>query len=1198
MEAARTHNGPKGRSSAARKTTPQPIPHNSVTHLQQKLGNQAMQSMLHPDAGTSNLTFGSNNDSSERAARSVGEIASTAPTLTAFELRPSVLIGGAADVPPIHPPDTGVPPPDAVRARIESILGANLAGVRIHQSAIARETAKQFVARAFTCGEHIWLGPGESSDDVRLISHEMTHVVQSRTESQPSIRRDDGPGGNSPPNQPGEDEQLLQLFESLPGRDVINYAETRGGLTAWKANYPRSFGEMQTRAINIYGEPAYRKVMERDSEILQLVQKSALILGKLNEFRDYYEATKQTHARDFLYFYIGHDWIHFFPLEFGHVQGLYEFHYDFFARLFSSSANANDAFVLCKALLSADPNTIIADTIAAADQAQADADAQEAQRREWAGKGAKILGQVVARKQGLTPWDTNIKLESILDPDYGSEDPNEMLALARMSGLASAVVKVEDRYYGYKLDEQYDRSDFYLVPDKDIYVQVLPAGSLDVYAITATSGFVLRPPRSGEGDLYKAGDQAEHPQTYLEADTRLLESGRARELGLSPISVFQSMVLNLTLVNLQEAEKRMHDIQRQMKDVADQPDKRAGTNLNKDAARLRQIMVDLDALAAGIDKQELTDEQADQRDLLIEEAGNILDRDPAAGLFVKNNRDTDSTDPVRASDIENELAGESPESAAKKAISEAQDRLDNIATVRRAIFDDPEMVLDFEPLHAAVLARFDSDDQSSIHRALIFHSLDRAAKTLRMVARDLGLILAGFVTGGETWLGLGIHTVSTGIGIAQLREQFQQASILSAMSQLDIEGGFSLASPAAARSARRWAIFGGALTFFGVVGLGRTASRLMAASRREANLVRRIASRAGVGEDVLAAAFRRGWTGIPNPDPDALRQILLASMEPGIARRYTGISIKILTEEQWTARYGANSTAHAETTFTRNAAGEVIADQVFFRRSGNVFALQEEAAHITQAADPHWAQSLKQAADLNPGAWNTMSMADKLRATRNVLNIELDAQERLLARAQRLGDTESMDDAFAHMEALSQKLVDIDEKLANSASTRYLRWFDPSIAPSIFASPRLPRSLGTWSGVPGNSVWNSTNPDVISIIGKGEGVRFRNGYPNFSKWSVGQINLGEMSGFADDFAEADAAFAKGVMNGTREPPPGFTRQDFIFRDAPNAAATQRYRQIAGLTWHHHQGGKLMLLVPTKLHANVPHTGGASAARAG
>lgn len=39
-----------------------------------------------------------------------------------------------------------------------------------------------------------------------------------------------------------------------------------------------------------------------------------------------------------------------------------------------------------------------------------------------------------------------------------------------------------------------------------------------------------------------------------------------------------------------------------------------------------------------------------------------------------------------------------------------------------------------------------------------------------------------------------------------------------------------------------------------------------------------------------------------------------------------------------------------------------------------------------------------------------------------------------------------------------------------------------------------------------------------------------------------------------------------------------------------------WKEPKGYTWHHHQDGITMELVPSALHNNVPHTGGASLAR--
>lgn len=78
----------------------------------------------------------------------------------------------------IEPPDSGSPLSDTIRHRAEPVLGADLSSVRVHASPSAHDTADALNAKAFTNGDHIWLGAGESPEDVELMTHESTHVIQ------------------------------------------------------------------------------------------------------------------------------------------------------------------------------------------------------------------------------------------------------------------------------------------------------------------------------------------------------------------------------------------------------------------------------------------------------------------------------------------------------------------------------------------------------------------------------------------------------------------------------------------------------------------------------------------------------------------------------------------------------------------------------------------------------------------------------------------------------------------------------------------------------------------------------------------------------------------------------------------------------------------------------------------------------------
>ena len=67
---------------------------------------------------------------------------------------------------------------DTVRQRVEPLLSADLGGVRVHSGPEAERAAASMNASAFTHANHIFLGGGRSQDDIALLAHEATHVVQ------------------------------------------------------------------------------------------------------------------------------------------------------------------------------------------------------------------------------------------------------------------------------------------------------------------------------------------------------------------------------------------------------------------------------------------------------------------------------------------------------------------------------------------------------------------------------------------------------------------------------------------------------------------------------------------------------------------------------------------------------------------------------------------------------------------------------------------------------------------------------------------------------------------------------------------------------------------------------------------------------------------------------------------------------------
>ncbi len=85
----------------------------------------------------------------------------------------------------------GAPLPSDTRALMETHLGADFSGVRVHTGAVADRLNRQLGAQAFTYGADIYVNQGkyspQSSEGQRLLAHELTHVTQQQ--AAPRLRR-------------------------------------------------------------------------------------------------------------------------------------------------------------------------------------------------------------------------------------------------------------------------------------------------------------------------------------------------------------------------------------------------------------------------------------------------------------------------------------------------------------------------------------------------------------------------------------------------------------------------------------------------------------------------------------------------------------------------------------------------------------------------------------------------------------------------------------------------------------------------------------------------------------------------------------------------------------------------------------------------------------------------------------------------
>ncbi len=139
----------------------------------------------------------------------------------------------------------------------------------------------------------------------------------------------------------------------------------------------------------------------------------------------------------------------------------------------------------------------------------------------------------------------------------------------------------------------------------------------------------------------------------------------------------------------------------------------------------------------------------------------------------------------------------------------------------------------------------------------------------------------------------------------------------------------------------------------------------------------------------------------------------------------------------------------------------------------------------------------------------------------------------------------------------------------------------------------LPRTGGSWDGEVGNSNWipdddvvpknrNNSNPEgkawgEIKEKYDFEGVRYNNGYADFSEFSKGTVEIGnftsERTAKGGNFEQANQKLAE--------------------QRGCSVEEVKKWMEENNYTWHECEDCKTMQKVPREVHNNIPHTGGVS-----
>jgi len=172
-----------------------------VLHLQRTIGNRAVGGLL---SEISQLPVNSPDDKYEQEAERVAQQV-VSGHLGSIEKAPGKKVQRkpTADASisdgVIQRLSQGEPLMPSTRSTLESNLGTDLSAVRVHSDSASHEAASALGARAFTHKSDIWLGRGESQQDLHLMAHEATHVVQQGGEVRGMVQRDKKGSGSTGP---------------------------------------------------------------------------------------------------------------------------------------------------------------------------------------------------------------------------------------------------------------------------------------------------------------------------------------------------------------------------------------------------------------------------------------------------------------------------------------------------------------------------------------------------------------------------------------------------------------------------------------------------------------------------------------------------------------------------------------------------------------------------------------------------------------------------------------------------------------------------------------------------------------------------------------------------------------------------------------------------------------------------------------
>jgi hypothetical protein len=181
-------------------------------------------------------------------------------------------------------PTPGSPLDPAARAVLEPRFQFDFSHVRVHHDSAADRAASGLDAHAFTLGRHIAFSQGEyapeTPEGLRLLSHELAHVVQHTRDPQPIVRRDSKLKGKA--NQQFGEGDASDIDKAIAASPVAKYIDKKK-LKTLKGNvdmqspvvFEKQFEKIQASGENVDEVPGFVNREEKEPIKLRLPGKSS-----------------------------------------------------------------------------------------------------------------------------------------------------------------------------------------------------------------------------------------------------------------------------------------------------------------------------------------------------------------------------------------------------------------------------------------------------------------------------------------------------------------------------------------------------------------------------------------------------------------------------------------------------------------------------------------------------------------------------------------------------------------------------------------------------------------------------------------------------------------------------------------------------------------------------------------------------------